>query len=368
LAQLVAHLLCKQGVRGSSPLGSTSTPRGVPRRPTAFRLAAALAVLLALAPGCGEIPAPDVEPAGPPIRPSGTPTYDARREPAAAVLPYVPRSATTLRVIDLDEVRRQLGVPELTGADQVGDRAEFWRRAQTEAPLLAQGMLRPFGSELGPAFGFTEDDVDWEAQFTGPTGHGFVLAFRSDLDMGAVARAVQAGVGPLAGATVRPRDHLLLAGVAADGSTSWAADPALVRLVGERAEATYLRRGCVPLDRALGPDGTADDRRAVLARQDVRDLADLAGFAVSFGDHLATVRLGPDRADLFDRLHLGEDWPVTGDPAFGDGFARAVGDPGTGRIGYHVPRPLLAARMTLSENLPFGVCNAVTPIANRTGP
>ena len=28
LAQLVAHLLCKQGVRGSSPLGSTATSTG----------------------------------------------------------------------------------------------------------------------------------------------------------------------------------------------------------------------------------------------------------------------------------------------------------------------------------------------------
>jgi hypothetical protein len=28
LAQLVAHLLCKQGVRGSSPLGSTTTTSG----------------------------------------------------------------------------------------------------------------------------------------------------------------------------------------------------------------------------------------------------------------------------------------------------------------------------------------------------
>ncbi len=28
MAQLVAHLLCKQGVRGSSPLGSTRDPQG----------------------------------------------------------------------------------------------------------------------------------------------------------------------------------------------------------------------------------------------------------------------------------------------------------------------------------------------------
>lgn len=30
MAQLVAHLLCKQGVRGSSPLGSTTAQRPFP--------------------------------------------------------------------------------------------------------------------------------------------------------------------------------------------------------------------------------------------------------------------------------------------------------------------------------------------------
>ena len=31
MAQLVAHLLCKQGVRGSSPLGSTNDEAGASR-------------------------------------------------------------------------------------------------------------------------------------------------------------------------------------------------------------------------------------------------------------------------------------------------------------------------------------------------
>lgn len=160
-----------------------------------------------------------------------------------------------------------------------------------------------------------------------------MLAFRPDLDMDAVTGAVRAGVGPLAGATVRPAEHLLLTGVAADGAASWATDAALVGLVGERAEATYLRRGCVPFHEALGPDATAEDQEAVLAGQDVRELDDLHGFAVSFGD----------------------------------GFARGVGDPGTGRIVYTVPRPPLAARLVLTDHLPFGVCNDVTPIAEPTG-
>jgi hypothetical protein len=313
------------------------------------------------------VPAPDVRPAGPPARLPGTPTYDPRLEPAAAVLPYVPEDATTLTVTDLDEVRRQLGVPDLTGADLMSDRAEFWRRAELEAPLLAEGLLRADGSELMLDHGFTQDDVEWEAHFTGPGGSGYVLAFRPGVDMAAVAGAVRAGVGRLTGATVRPGQHLVVSGVAADGAASWATDPALVGLVGERAEATYVRRGCVGFEQALGPDATAEHQQAVLARHDVGDLDDLPGFAVSFGDQVATVRLGPDRADLFDRLHLGDDWPALDAPAFGDGFTRGVGDPGTGRIGYAVPRPQLAARLVLTENLPFGVCNEVTPIAQPIG-
>ena len=87
---------------------------------------------------------------------------------------------------------------------------------------------------------------------------------------------------------------------------------------------------------------------------------------MSFGDHLATVRMSRDRTDLFDRLHLGDDWP-DGSPSFEDGFARGVGDPATGRIGYDVPRPAVAAGLTLIETLPFAVCNSVTPIPQPTG-
>jgi hypothetical protein len=44
-----------------------------------------------------------------------------------------------------------------------------------------------------------------------------------------------------------------------------------------------------------------------------------------------------------------------------------VGDPGTGRIGYDVPRPGAAAALTLLEELPFAVCNEVSPVAEPTG-
>ncbi|MFC4785870.1 hypothetical protein ACT8ZV_15430 [Nocardioides sp. MAHUQ-72] len=323
-------------------------------------------LLVLVGAGCDDVPPPEADAPAPPARLAGTPSYDARAEPAEAVLPLVPATATTLTVTDLDGVRRQLGVPDLTSGDLMTDRSEFWERASSEAPLLTRGMLREDTSELMLDHGFSEDDVDWEAHFTGPDGNGFVLAFRPDQDMGDVADAVDAGVGPLAGAQVLRGSHLVVSGVATDGADSWATDPAVVPLVGEPAEATYVRRGCVPLADALGPDASAEDQDAVLAHHDVSDLDELDAVAVAFGDHLATVRLGRDRADLFERLHLGDDWPA-GRPSFGDGFTDGVGDPATGRIGYDVPRPPLAAGLALTETLPFAVCDEVTPIPEPTG-
>jgi len=317
--------------------------------------------------GCDDVPPPQAEPSQAPTRLAGNPSYDAHQEPARAVLPLVPATATTLTVTDLDGVRRQLGVPELTSDDLMSDRSAFWEQAATQAPLLTDGMLRADGSELMLDHGFTEDDVDWEAHFTGPDGNGYVLAFRPDQDMDAVARAVAAGAGPLAGATVLRGEHLVVSGTADDGASSWATDPSIVPLVGAPAEATWVHRGCVSLDDALGPDATAGDQDRVLAHQDVTELEPLDAFAVSFGDHLATVRLGRGRTDLFDRLGLGEHWPG-GSPSFEDGFSAGVGDPTTGRIGYDVPHPALAAGLTLTETLPFGVCNTVTPIPEPTGP
>ncbi|HEU4811466.1 MAG TPA: hypothetical protein VFT00_04950 [Nocardioides sp.] len=324
-------------------------------------------MLLAALSGCSDIPAPDVEPVGPPPRLAGTPSYDARLEPASAVLPFVPATATTLTVTDLDRVRAQIGVPDLTSDDLMSDREEFWRRAELEAPLLAQGMLRAVNSELMLGYGFTQDDVDWEAHFTGEDGNGFVLGFRAGVDMSEVARAVRDGVGPLGGALVLAAEHLVVAGGAEDGHLSWATDPAMVDLVGSPAEATYARRGCIPLADALGPEATAAQQRTVLARHDVTDLDPLPGFALEFGDHLATVRMDPELGDLFDRLHLGDDWPAAGSPEFESGYTGAVGDPTTGRIGYDVANPPLAARIALLETLPFGVCNEVTPIPEPTG-
>ena len=365
MAQLVAHLLCKQGVRGSSPLGSTSIRL---RRPSG--VAVLLSALLLAGPllaGCREVPAPVVRPPVPPETIAGTPSYDARREPAQAVLALVPESATTLSVTDLDEVRKQLGVPDLTSADLMADRSAFWRRAEAEAPLLTAGLLRADNSELMLDYGFTQDDVDWEARFTGPEGSGFVLAFREDLDLSAVARAAEDGVGPLGDATVLRGAHLAVSGVAADGATSWAKHPEVVDLLAQPAEATYVRRACVPVNTALGPSAGFEEQQALLATYDVTRLEPLGPFAVAFGDHLATVRVDPGRGDLFARLELAAGWPAADGLSFADGFRAGVADPATGRIGFDVPKPPLAARLSLLELLPFAVCNELDPIAEPTG-
>ena len=72
----------------------------------------------------------------------------------------------------------------------------------------------------------------------------------------------------------------------------------------------------------------------------------------------------PDRDDLFDRLRIGEDWPVSDFPrAYVDGAA----DPASGRIGYTVPRPSAAVGLALQEELPFAACDEVVPQDEPTG-
>jgi hypothetical protein len=299
-----------------------------------------------------------------------TPQTAVRPEAAALVL--VPAGAEYLTITDLDAIRARLGVPDLTSKDLMSDRQAFWDRAERESVLLTDGLLRADNSELWLDYDVTEDDVDWEARFSGPDGDpegaGYVLGFRPDQDMARVQAAVDAGVGPLAGATVWPELHLLTKGAADEGDPVWAGDPALVGLLQDPGESTYLRRGCIPFADALGTDATVEDQDAVLADHDVAGLEDLAAVAVSFADDVATAWLGPDRHDLFDRADLVADWPTTGPIGFADGFAEddAV-DPSTGRIGLHVTNPVAAANLTLTDILPFGVCNDATPLDEPTG-
>lgn len=299
-----------------------------------FRVAIVLAVVAVLTVACSDgSPAP--KPAPSTSTPTASPSFDALGDPAYAVLPLVPEAASSLTVTDFDLVRLQLGATELTSKSPQEDRDAFWERAETETALLTRGMLRPSESKLAADYGFTQDDVDWEAHFFDADGMelGWVLSIRLIVDMDAVQRAVDGGVDVLAGAEVRPDEHLVVMGTAAEGEASWASDPALVDLAQTTANATYVARGCVPLESAPS------------------DLDELEAYSVAFEGSLATARLGADRPDLFARLGLGDALP-----AFATGFTGGVADPTTGRIGYEMVDPPTAADLALRGSLPFAAC------------
>lgn len=332
-------------------------------------LAGALAVLT----GCGD---PELTAQELPVEPAVTiAPYDADGDGVAgqAALTLVPADATVVTITDFDESRARLGVPDLTSGDLMSDRTDYWERARRESVLLAEGMLLAEGSRLMLDYGFTQDDVDWEAHFTTPQGAGWILGLRPDLDLSAVERAVQDGVAGLSGAVVDTERHLVSIGMATGDEETWGTIEGIGDLASDTpAESTYYRVGCVPLGTVLGPDADIEDQEAVVSKHDPTLLDPLAVFSVSFADGVATARLGPGRADLFARSDLAAAvservGPTVGSIGFGDGFVEPVVDPSTGRIGYDVAAPLAAATATLTDLLPFAVCNEVTPMEEPTG-
>lgn len=263
-----------------------------------------------------------------------TPAFDGSLEAAAAVLPLVPDDVVTVMVTDFEQVRLQMGLPDLTSQDRRKDRDAFWARAEAERPLLSTGMLRPIEPKLNQQFGLTQLDVDWEAHLYDGLGDevGFVVAFRDGTDMAAVGRAVDAGFVALEGAGVDAEHGLVTRGTTTDGEESLAADPSVRPLVGSPANATYLSRGCVEEPGAVDLDG-------------------LQAYSVQFEGTLATARLGADRVDLFTRMRMGE-----GVPEFEAAYGGGVADPGTGRIGYVMTDPAEAAALARAGRLPFAAC------------
>jgi hypothetical protein len=282
-------------------------------------------------------------------------------------LALVPADAEVVTLTDLDQVRVRFGVPDLSSDDTMTARSAFWERADRDAALLTDGVLRADASRMWLDHGISEDDVDWEVHFTGPSGSGYVVAFRPDLDMKRVGGALKER--SLRGAQVLADQHLLVKGTAEDGERVWASEPVLPQLTDDQTESAYLRRGCVPVRTALG-DATYADMEALLAKQDPHHLRPLEAFSVSFLGEIVTARLGGGRIDLLDRADLSEVWPRTdGDGlTFRDGFVgEPVDDPSSGRIGYRVTSPRAAAAVTLEELLPFAVCNDVVPVEEPTG-
>jgi hypothetical protein len=288
--------------------------------------------------GCSDDPPPPLTQEAP--APVAPPSYDPELEPAAAVLALVPEDAATVAVTDFEQVRLQLGLPDLAKESATADRAAFWQRADTERPLLSKGMLRPVEGEL-ENYGFSQVDVAWEAHFfdAQDTETGWVVAFREGTDMAAVERAVRAKAAPLKGADVDLALRLVTQGTTADPTQSWATDAATVEMVGLPANATYVHRGC--LEETSATSGTTTGA----------DLDELDGFAVQFEGTLATARLGAGRHDLFTRMRLS-----TAEPEFSAAYAGGAADPSTGRIGFQMADPPTAAELALEHRLPFATC------------
>lgn len=288
------------------------------------------------------------------------------------VLALVPADAEVLTITDFDAIRFRLGVEDLTSESLMTDRTAFWEQARAEAVLLTEGLLREGSSRFELDHGFTQDDVDWEARWTGPEGVGWALALRPDLDLARVRGALDEP--ELRGATLLAGQHLLVKGAAEAGERVWAMEEGLVGLTEDGAESTYLRNGCVPLQEALGPDATYEDQDALVAASDPTFLRPLDLFTVSFRDRVATARLAPerpgkDRLDLHPRADIVELWPAVGPVSVADAFGGGlpVADPTTGRIGLLLDSPLAAATLTLTGQLPFAVCNEVLPFEEPTG-
>lgn len=328
-----------------------------------------VALTLAFTRGGDETPAPDADGTTPSPTRVAAADLDPDATPLEAALTLIPADAQVATVTDLDALRARFGVPDLTSDDLMTDRFTFWERARTDAVLLTDGLLRADNSLFELDHGFTEDDVDWEARWTGPAGAGWALAFRPDQPMEEVQGAVDE-VELLEGAEVNGR--LLTLGAAPTPRESWAASAVVTAALGdaadERAESTYLRQGCVPLADALGPDATVETQDQVLAHHDIAAFDPLDLTVVDFRDGVGTARFAADRTDLFDRAALLADWPSEGaydvGPAFGDD---PVVDPGTGRIGLTVTSPPAAGRLTLGDVLPFAVCDEVVPMDEPTG-
>lgn len=283
------------------------------------------------------------------------PAYDESLPPASAVMGLVPAAATTLQVTDFDQVRLLLGTPELTSAAPRSQRDQFWRQALRRQPLLSPGQLRPDDQRLESSFGFTQDDVSWEAQFTAPSGDGWVLKLRDDLALGGVAEAIAAGVPSLQGSSLDTARRLITVATTDDPDLSWAAEPDRRALVGPLSTSTYVATTCVPFATAFGVD--VEDDLAPAPGEVMAGLEPLEDFSVSFGGSLATARLGAPRGDAFDRARVADVLPRT-DPDFALGYTDAVADPAGGRIGFQLVDPAVAAMLAVQQRLPFAVCSS----------
>ena len=255
--------------------------------------------------------------------------------PAQVALSHVPAEVASVTVTDFDRAALQLGLEELSSDLPQRERLDFWDRARRETAILSDGLLRPVGPQLLRDHSFSQEDVGWEARLFDAEGQevGWILGLHTIIDPRAVEKAVDAGVGPLADAVVDVDAGLVLSGAAVDVDDPWGDDDATGMLVTGTAVGTYVERGCVPAP--VGATG----------------LEPLSAYSVALEGTLATVRLGTDRQDLFERIALAAD-----DKDVARVLEGGVADPASGRIGYRLVDPVGAAELTLRRALPFAAC------------
>lgn len=292
-------------------------------------LVAALAVSGVLGvSGCGaERPHPLAADATPTIKP----VYADTMEPSKAVMALVPPDATTLEVTNYDQIKILFGAERVTGRAPEGDQRALWSRADHESAQLTHGLLRGVDQELRRRFGWGAADVSWEASFGGGAT-GFVIRVADTVQP---EKAIQAGVGPLRGAAYDAGRHLITKGTVAVGQESWGSDPVMVAVAGGPGTSTYVVKGC-----AHGAHVTT----TTAMRQ-------VSAYSVEFGGGIATVRIGTERDDLFDRMKLG-----AAVPAYAKAFTHGVGDPGSGRMGFRISDPVAAASLVTHEPMPYAAC------------
>ena len=135
----------------------------------------------------------------------------------------------------IERLRARFGA-ELPTTDE-----EFWPLVGRESVRLAEPQLPK--AAVPAAQGWTRDDIAWQAQWSGPDGEGWAVAFRGKRPM-----AVQ--------------------GAAAAGDTVWATLDGVTDLTDDEAETAYLRRTCVPVATAIG-SATYDEQAAIKDAVDV---------------------------------------------------------------------------------------------------
>ncbi len=295
-------------------------------------------------------------------------------EALAHALTLIPAGAEAAVFTDFDRIRERLGYADLTSESLRSDRRDFREEAREEAVLLTDGRLSENNSRFELDYGFTQDDVDWELSFTGPDGlSGWALGFRPDLDMKVVERAVKQGEDPFANAAVD--GNTVIAGSIAgdpalDDTDSWSDLDEVMATVRRRTESLYLRYGspaCLPLADVLGPDAGSEVADDVRSNYELTEFGNFRTLSFAFdGDEALAAMSYPGKRASLDaelRAELTDGWPASDGVAFSDGFGTVI--EGSARKRKHevalLEFPVLdhavAARLTLTDHLPFAVCS-----------